>query len=406
MSLSGWDDAKSLSMVIKPAIISQDIVDFVLCIRIGISTQDGYDSSYVFDELGYSESKKIAITYGDGNTENECLVEVASCNKALKYAVLWVKVPLISSTKTTCIKLYYDRSHSDNPNIYYTADAGTHTVWDIDYKGVWHFEYTPIIDSTGINDTAVIYGSVLPKLSKVGKALRFVANGDRIDFGASTEINLTSMFTVELFINLSAGISIFKKGTQYYIQDTTNLMSGFINSDSVVQNVYSGKDISAAGWVYLVWLFDASSGGINTELMFLNSTTVGLLNPPIQPSSQHLYIGDSANSIRGDVCELRISDSMRDANWLKAQEDNFNDALLTVMQYEVSGVVTVLGIPKSLKVCLYNRNSGKLVSTSISDQNGVYYLAALTTEEHNVIGFEDNHYNHVIVSKVIPHLKK
>jgi hypothetical protein len=91
---SRW--AKRSEIVIDSSKVDDTLTNFPLMLRIsaasGITDTDITD---IFDDLG-ANSLKIAVTLSDGTTQ--CYVEIEKWNNVSEDAILWVKVPSVSSS--------------------------------------------------------------------------------------------------------------------------------------------------------------------------------------------------------------------------------------------------------------------------------------------------------------------
>jgi len=150
MGLSGWNEDKKLVLTIDGSKIEGDLTDFPINITLSSGTgQTNFDATKVFDELTASgtDRKKIAIT--DSNY-NQLYVEIERWDWENKKAVLWTKVPTISSGTNNSLYLYYDATVSGN--ISYVGDTGetpAQNVWNSNFIGVWHLDDVDnILDST------------------------------------------------------------------------------------------------------------------------------------------------------------------------------------------------------------------------------------------------------------------
>ena len=153
--LSGWAARNRLQFTVEASLISSDLTDFPLLVKLSTSSgTESDDLSVVFDELtSDANRKKIAVTESDGTTE--LYVEIQKWDDANETALLWVKCDLSSSVDSV-FYLYYDSSHADNTT--YVGDIGdsaAQNVWDSSFEAVWHLteqgngtanEY---VDSTG-----------------------------------------------------------------------------------------------------------------------------------------------------------------------------------------------------------------------------------------------------------------
>ena len=136
---------------------STDAADSVLAVDEGIhyhyATEPtwAYDGTEVIKALG-DDYKKLSVQTTAGV---HCYVEIEHWDLANLRAVLHVKVPSISQSVDTTLKLYYDRSMADNDGWVGTVrSAPAKQVWDDDFVAVFHMAQdpsqseNPVFDST------------------------------------------------------------------------------------------------------------------------------------------------------------------------------------------------------------------------------------------------------------------
>ena len=120
--------------------IDSALTDFPLMVNLSSSSGTGsLDSTAIFDELG-SSSLKIKAMSG----ATECYIEIETWDSTTEKAVLWVKIPSISSTVDTEIVLSYDSTWSDNSSyVGVTGSTPGKAVWDSNFVAVYHMAQDP-----------------------------------------------------------------------------------------------------------------------------------------------------------------------------------------------------------------------------------------------------------------------
>ena len=127
-----------IKIVIDHTKIDEDLSDFPVLIHLSKNSGiNGFDASELITELpNYNDRKKISVIT---ESSEECYVEIEKWDPINSEAILWVKVPEISSTEDTILKLYYDATQANNT--LFVGDIGdspAKNVWT-GYLGVWHF---------------------------------------------------------------------------------------------------------------------------------------------------------------------------------------------------------------------------------------------------------------------------
>jgi len=329
--LSGW--AKRIEITLSDTYFDSNQTDFPHLVYLSASSGPGADdASAVFDELGSDANrKKIAVTLSDGTTQ--CYVEIEKWDHANEKAWLWVKVPSILATGGATIYLYYDSTKSDNTSyIGDVTDTPAQNVWDSNFALVWHMGQDPsggsecILDSTSNGNNGTPAGNMtLGDLvdGKIGKCLEFD--------GVDDEINLKSMIsdstmTIEILYYCPdyGAWTMFcgKDGATtdffgYYT--TSNLIR--VRADNTDADVTETLDINS--WINLAASLDGSNAtimenGVNKGTPALNSKVFDLdtLGYGFTVSNYHFM---------GKICEFRVSDIDRGADWLKAVHHSIND---------------------------------------------------------------------------------
>ena len=200
--LEGYTKRKSIT--IDHTKVAADLSYFPALVK--ITNDTGIGASAL--STGYD----LRFTASDGTTilayerESFSIVD-GSCN-----ALIWVKIPSLSSTVDTVIYLYYG-----NPG---ATDGQNKTgVWDDGgsnyFKGVWHFNNDPtgtapqILDSTSNGYNGTVSGDVATIAGRIGNGLSFDGTGDYIDVGTmSAASSDMSLVTVSAWVKSSTTNSV------------------------------------------------------------------------------------------------------------------------------------------------------------------------------------------------------
>jgi Concanavalin A-like lectin/glucanases superfamily/Domain of unknown function (DUF2341) len=245
----------------------------------------------------------------------------------------WVQVPTVSHSTNTVIYIAYGNSGiSSDPNS--DATYGATKVWDTNYKAVYHL---PNGSSLTINDSTS--GGLGSGTSDGAGATAGQIDGGA-SFGAATGISLgnTSVhfnpLTVEAWVNPSSFPSqttIVSKGyngnTEWSLDGETggHIVWSVYNGSSI--GVTSAGTIPTSSWSHIVGVYDGTKW-----YLYINGTADG--NSPVTgigpiSTNQEYEIGAVAvnGSLAqqpwfGSIDEVRISNSVRSADWVKTEYNN------------------------------------------------------------------------------------
>ena len=182
--------------------IDSDISDFPVGILIESST--GFMSG-----LGAADWQNLHATV-DGT---ECYVEVERWNASNEVAVLWVRVPLVSSSADTVIKITTGTANTSY--VGETGDTPAQNVWENDFVAVYHMSQDPsggedcILDSTSNGLHGTPQGSMTSDDlvdGAFGSAIDFDGSDDYIEFssltvGSEITLRVTLQLDFPIFLN-------------------------------------------------------------------------------------------------------------------------------------------------------------------------------------------------------------
>jgi len=332
--LSGWRNR--VKVTIDSNDIDSELTDFPLLVYLSSSSGENNDDvTEVFDEVG-SDYNAAAFTGSDGTSR--LYFEVEYWNAASEEAWMWVKVPSISNTTDTDIYIYYD---SINDGSAYNSPTN---VWDSNFKMVQHLEETSgtHYDSTSNNNDGTQGGGVTQDATgKIDGADEFDGTNDYVDCGNIGTLN--SPFTVEAWMYFS---NLNQPNGDY---DYVLIIGTPLNSISISRNAadaatgankyYSwtengqlmGPVLSGQQYLHVVAMWDSSSP---YHRLYINgaSQTVDQPTGAINTNGEvdlGLYKPGPTHYINGIIDEVRISNVVRSASWIKATYESERDNLLS-----------------------------------------------------------------------------
>lgn len=361
--LAGW--AKCIRFTIDHTKVPSSLVNFPVLLYISASSGIGaIDLSLVFDEVG-SNSKKIAVTISDGETQ--CYVEIDRWDSVNEKAWLWVKVPSVSNTEDTVMYLYYDNTQDDNTT--YVGDVNSAVgalVWDANFKGVWHLSEASgtLYDSTSNNNDLTAYNTPTYDIDgKIGKCLDF--NSAQIENLKRASAVVTGYpLTLEVWGNLDAGsyaLGVVRASSQYaaHMMIAGTTANYFVCSGPGTDTFCSTlNSISLGVWGYFV----AVGHSATLRNSYLNAdvankgTSVTSRNPSSLSQTQSMILdatwGANVGPGDGRVDELRISNTDRSEAWIAASYESERDNFL--LWYVTESVTVSFNTSRELLLSVRN----------------------------------------------------
>ena len=266
---------------------------------------------------------------------------------------VWVKIPLVDTTGTDFITMYYGNA---------TASAGQDpaAVWSGNgYTAVYHLSEatgTTAVDSTANRFSGAPMNGVLAGTGQIGGAQRFDGVNDYINLGTNHAFaNSVSQVTLSAWINPTTvtgtenvvALSINNGGSP-----SLNSRASFELVNGQVQVIARSPDAQASGrtetttatlatgsWFYVEGVVDYATDKIAIYVNgVLQSSTAG--GPPLtaattdNTNSANAALGSeddgSGSYFHGLIDEARVSTTGRSAAWIKADYQSTTNAFVTV----------------------------------------------------------------------------
>jgi len=299
-----------------------------------VNTTQGYD--FVF-------------TSGSNNIRYDC--EIEKYNGTSGTLVAWVRIPSLSGSSNTTIRMYYGNSEITEDQACNIWQRPTY-VWNSSYKLVQHLEESCassgcIEDSTINNNDGTPYSSttitnLYNSSGQINGADDFDGLDDYINCSDDASLRITGPLTIEAWVNFdSLGdtgdyIGLVAKwdytdgGWVYGIfrEPTSNKFSFHLASKAQSGNtwVVSNSVPSLNQWYHLVGAYDGT-----TMLLYINgaqqtdtATISGIYNTTT-PVTIGMFEPTNNFWLDGTIDEVRISNMARSADWINTCYNNQNN---------------------------------------------------------------------------------
>jgi hypothetical protein len=260
--------------------------------------------------------------------------------------IVWVKVPLLSSTTDTLLYMYYGNPTCEN-------QQNSTAVWDANYKLALHLNENTgtLYDSTINGNNGTSFGSLVQGLAgAIGNCVEF--NGGYIE--------LPRVCTSEVQFTFSTWIYA-RSGARYFISEWWSYSGAFLQVyadnriEFYVNDIMVSRSITLNQWHYVVGTFDGATARLYVNADSPTSTSA---SNPLWPS-QNMYIGDRFDHVRkfsGFIDEVRVSNIARNAAWILTEynnqlnpttfysvgaEETFQETYILTLHVDGNGSVTI-----------------------------------------------------------------
>ena len=345
--------------------VDADLVDFPVILKLKESNAQNF-----FDRIVSNPDNSLKFRVQDSQG-TPCYVEKELWNYPNRTVILHVKLPFVSSTEDTVIKLFYDETMLDNDS--YVGEVGSpaaRNVWDANFTHVLHLsesgngtddEYK---DSTarGNDGTGVIPPDRVDAKMGYGQSFGSKSDGEYIqvdgpDPDGGTEVTLEAVFKPD-----AGALS----GYRHIIQNpgSSSYASLILRHGAHIQcYFYIGGGVRAVGTTPLVggtWYYGAGrwksgepvSAWLNDAQEAASAVRSGKIGRGV---ADRYEIGNwhriSGREFQNGVAdEIRISNIKRSDAWLKATYHSLFD---TLIKYEFEPDTDGDGILDEAEIIIY-----------------------------------------------------
>ncbi|MFX1329090.1 MAG: DUF2341 domain-containing protein, partial [Promethearchaeota archaeon] len=303
-----------------------------------------------------STGNDIAFADNTGWLDHEIELFKQDYNSTHAKLVTWVRVPSLFTSLDTKLSLYYGNetmSPRENPE----------GVWNTNYQGVWHLSEDPtdsspaFKDSTPNNNDGTDYGSMTSGDQVPGQidgSLDFDGGDDYLEVNDSSSLTIPGSFTVSAWINtndlppdgdlrsvVGKGMSSDNPGENHNYG--IMLENAILTAGQAIEVYYEPStgfgnavaaswvtSLSLGQWYHVVGVHDA---GADTLTLFVNgvqraqntgaTATPDTGNAPLRIADVNVDI--FPNEFNGQIDEVRVSNTVRNANWIQTEYNNQKD---------------------------------------------------------------------------------
>jgi hypothetical protein len=312
---------------------SGNLTDFPVLIKIenDCNLKTSANGGHIQDSNGYD----ILFTDASGATQLDH--EIEKYDGVRGDLTAWVKVPTLNGSSDTEIYMYYGKSGL-------TCDpANPAGVWSNSYRGVWHLHDTSgnTQDSTSYNTDGVLSGTITRGAAgEIDNAFDFYTNG-QVSWGNPADDHLnagTGSWTVSLWANIDnrrgdwekiirKGKDSWEPGYEFEIDGSNNILHFAINDGSYSEwGVDSSISFSLDTWTYFVGVVDRSNDLLRTYKDGVQVDTSGISSIGSINDNDYLLTGtDDWGWPDALIEEVRLSNTVRSADWIRTEYDNQRD---------------------------------------------------------------------------------
>ena len=272
----------------------------------------------------------IRFTSDDGTTLLKYEREYHT-NAALGTSYYWVKIPTVTHNANTIFYLYYGNAGA--------ADGADPTnVWDANFSYVHHLSdltTSSLNDSTANNRDGAKKGANEPIESSTAQIYESQYYDETADYFDITR-DITDYYSIEMWVNPSVPASNYpslssattnKYCANVYFNDVNNNLNGVAHNAN--NAVTTANTVAEGSWYYVCYTVNDKVNKI-----YLNANAAVSSTEANSPENDNVHTFGRRDSteryFKGYLDELRVSESVRTAEWIKA---SYYSGLNTLLSY-------------------------------------------------------------------------
>jgi hypothetical protein len=285
--------------------------------------------------LGHVENASgfdIIFTSDDGVTKLDHQLEKYTASTG--ELVAWVRVPVLSTTYSTTIYMYYG-------NTAIGSNQSVTGTWNADYEGVWHLNNNVFTDGTSNSNNATNGGSTNLASAKIAGGRTFPGTGTNY-----IQTPLNGMTSNNGSISFWGRVTTYAAST-YFFGETTNQGGGYTNriqlyTGDASGNLYLGmggnhtqqsniQTMALNTWYHIALTWNATTGGNGTYWIYVNGVQQGT-GAYSGYNAIHTFgdLGNDGNAgqrteeITGDMDEVHANSTTLSSGWILTEYNNQN----------------------------------------------------------------------------------
>ena len=303
----------SMDVILDAASGSDDLTDFPALISFTDPLlRSVANGGHVSNANGYD----IIFTDQNGSKLDH---ELESYNPATGEYIGWVRLPLLSNSSTTTIKMLYG-----NPSV--TTDQSVVTVWTSNFKGVWHLNGSDYTDATEYSNDGT-QNATSNVTGQIAGGRGFNGSNSYIQVGTNGFVPNDNNQTISIWGYYTTSPSGNRNLISF--QNATAgsaIQLGFRGGNAVAWK-WGGATLASAGaapspnaWHYYVYTYDGTTSRIYIDGVEKGNSTVA--PQTALPSEGNIGRYNPGEYFSGNLDEPRFSISPKSAGWILTEYNN------------------------------------------------------------------------------------
>ncbi len=306
-----------MDVVFDQASGTADLTDFPALVSFTSSLlRTTTNGGHISNASGYD----IIFTDQSGNKLDH---EIEYYNAATGQYTAWVRIPVLSCTMTTSIRILYG-----NPSV--TTNPSLTSVWVSSYKGVWHLNGTGFTDDATSNLNNGTSNATTDVTGRIAGGRGFNGTTAYIVTPSNGFVDNDNNQTISIWGNYSTTPSGNRNLISFQNEaQASAIQMGFRGGNAVAWK-WGGEILADGGaapstntWHYYVYVFDGTTSHIYIDGVLKGSSTVA--PQTYKPTEGDIGRYSDGEYLAASLDEPRFSMSPKSAGWIMTEYLNQND---------------------------------------------------------------------------------
>ncbi|WP_454803223.1 DUF2341 domain-containing protein [Mucilaginibacter phyllosphaerae] len=318
--------------------LTTDLTNFPLLVYIqddALKITTGCDN-----KVQYPDGPVYDFAFTTAGSTTELNYDIEDYNKITGALLVWVRVPTLVRTTNYSLTFYFGSLTANATNV-------KENTWSSDYRAIYHFNEksttAAVLDATSFNiDAAQTNLSIGTDRFHEATGL----TGGAYNFNGTAKIVSASNAPITGSFTLSAWVNSVTTVDSKILSNEVNYGKGYklsvkngkvetetrntLNSDP--GNLLQAGNVTANMWQYIQGVYNSTAGTFTNYVNGFVATPTGTGAAPEAGTSNIIALGidylsptSSTNHFIGLMDEVRISNTVKSADWIKAEYTNQNN---------------------------------------------------------------------------------